>query len=653
MNELVHSHSPYLKQHAYNPVHWKEWSNEAFDEAKKRNKPVLVSIGYASCHWCHVMEKESFEDHETAEYMNTHFVCIKVDREEWPHVDKFYMDALQSMNQQGGWPLNVFVTPEKLPFYGGTYFPQKPMYNRPSWRQVLEAIQHAWQDDASALIHQGEMLKEHIQNLQSATAGSEIGQDLKDIDTAWYKTAFMGHFDEQYGGWYTAPKFPQFLLLNNLIHQYAMTLDEGTHKAIQLFWHGIFNNGLWDNTEGGLYRYAVDREWHIPHFEKMLYDNALFVDSLCLSIEMCGMQEFLPILKQQIHFLNTSMRLSNGLFITAIDADSEGIEGYYYVLTENEFKSFLEQGFDERLYLSKEIYHHDKIYYKISTLSFYANSESAIISEINAYLYAIRKEAREYPLIDDKAILSLNAMVLKAYINAYKLIGSNELIRDIEDLFERMFQHFSNEGSLCKINYHTRVIPAQADDIIHFVDAALQLYMLTGLTRYFDITLGYFNELEKQFLDNNSGLLKFNSDANNDIPVTQIDTQDNIIPSMNSVYVSVKLLIGLIESNQSHIYATRQTYTRMYKSMLQFPQAHANWWLNYTTQKEARIFKINRSFDKKIYENLRNNHGKLAQIVWEVGRNDIRGEVGEMLIQQCFEDKCTVIYKGDGEQFEK
>src|SRR6476469_6060239 len=287
-NRLINESSPYLQQHAHNPVDWYPYSEEAFQKAKKEDKPVLVSIGYAACHWCHVMERESFEDEQTAAFMNEHFVNIKVDREERPDVDHIYMDAVQAISGSGGWPLNVFLTPEGKPFYGGTYFPPRQAFNRASWMEVLQAIAQTYKEGREKILQDAETLTQHLQqsNAFGNLGKSQAGIDVSKIDEAF--KAIMKQADKEWGGFGAAPKFPQTFIITFLLRYAHLTGNEEAKAQALLSLNKMAQGGLYDQVGGGFARYSTDRQWLAPHFEKMLYDNALLVQTYAEAYQLTG-----------------------------------------------------------------------------------------------------------------------------------------------------------------------------------------------------------------------------------------------------------------------------------------------------------------------------------------------------------------------------
>ncbi|MDP1842417.1 MAG: thioredoxin domain-containing protein, partial [Sediminibacterium sp.] len=344
-NQLEKESSPYLLQHAYNPVNWFPWGEEALNLSKQENKPILVSIGYSACHWCHVMERESFEDEATAAFMNANFINIKIDREERPDLDHIYMDAVQAMTGSGGWPLNVFLTPQLKPFYGGTYFPPQRVHNRPSWIEVLTGVSKGYQENNQAIVEQAENLTGHLLKsnsfgmVQPSTAAQELFFSTDSLETI--AANILQQADTVDGGFGSAPKFPQTASIIYLLRHYYFTKSEVALEQALLSLNKMIQGGIYDQLGGGFARYSTDAKWLAPHFEKMLYDNALLIMALSEAYQLTGQAQFKVTIEQTIQFIQRELTHENNGFFSALDADSEGVEGKFYTFSKAEIETVL------------------------------------------------------------------------------------------------------------------------------------------------------------------------------------------------------------------------------------------------------------------------------------------------------------------------
>ena len=344
-NQLIHESSPYLLQHAHNPVNWYPWGDEALQKAKEEDKPILVSIGYAACHWCHVMERESFEDEATADLMNEYFINIKIDREERPDLDHIYMDAVQAMTGSGGWPLNVFLTPETKPFFGGTYFPPKRALNRSSWKEVLSGVYKGYREKKEEILSQADNLTEHLLTSnafglqQPGSTGNEVF--FSDEQLATIAANLLNNADTTFGGFGNAPKFPQSFSIQYLLRHFHFTKDEMALTQALLSLDKMIEGGIYDQLGGGFARYSTDNEWLAPHFEKMLYDNALLISVMAEARQLTAKPQYARAIRQTIAFIEREMMSEENGFFSALDADSEGIEGKFYTWQKQEIMEVL------------------------------------------------------------------------------------------------------------------------------------------------------------------------------------------------------------------------------------------------------------------------------------------------------------------------
>jgi uncharacterized protein YyaL (SSP411 family) len=543
-NALADETSPYLRQHAENPVDWLPWGERALARAVAEDKPLLVSIGYSSCHWCHVMERESFEDARTAELMNAAFVCVKVDREERPDVDALYMEAVQSMTGQGGWPLNVFLTPEQLPFYGGTYFPPQARQGLPSWTQVLEAIVEAWQERRDEVRAGGEQLRERlVGGALLAPSAEPIGEHELDAAVAKLRESF----DARDGGFGGAPKFPQASVLEFLLLRGEREMSSATLRAMA-------GGGIHDQLGGGFARYSVDRAWAVPHFEKMLYDNALLARAYLHGFQRLGERRLLDVCLDTLAWTLREMRGPEGGFYSALDADSEGVEGRYYVWTVGQLRDAL--GGDANAAIawfgaSEQGNFVDphrpepglNVLQDRSWRDPAAAPEADVRGRIRSRLLAVRSK-RVRPGLDDKRLTAWNALTICALAESgaqlrdapldgvepalgRELLGAASacgqfVLREMRDERGRLLRSF-NDGRA--------KIDAYLEDYAFMLEATLALFEATCEERWFDQSIALADELIARFADSERG--GFFSTAVDGAPliVRRKDVDDAPIPS--------------------------------------------------------------------------------------------------------------------------
>ena len=416
-NLLANETSPYLLQHRDNPVDWRPWGPEALEAAREADKPLLVSIGYSACHWCHVMERESFENPEIAALMNEKFVCVKVDREERPDVDAIYMEAVQAMQGHGGWPLNVFITPEQVPFWGGTYFPPAPRQGMPSWPDVLEAISEAWETRKDEIRAGGERIRERL------ATSSLLRPSAEPIQEGIFGQAhanLQGSFDVTWGGWGAAPKFPSASVIELLLRRGETEMSIATLRAMA-------SGGMYDQVGGGFARYSVDRTWTVPHFEKMLYDNALLARAYLHGWQVSDESVFRRVVVETLDWVLREMRAPEGGFYSALDADSEGVEGKFYVWSLEELRAVLGPDFAD-----------EAIAYFGATARGNFEGENVLeargpeppehrLVEIKEMLLRARSE-RIRPGLDDKRLTAWNALMISALAEAGAVLGRPDYV---------------------------------------------------------------------------------------------------------------------------------------------------------------------------------------------------------------------------------
>ncbi|HEX9480464.1 MAG TPA: thioredoxin domain-containing protein [Solirubrobacteraceae bacterium] len=540
-NALAQETSPYLQQHAENPVDWVPWSDQAFAAAAGRNVPVLVSIGYSSCHWCHVMERESFEDAGTAQLMNEEFVCVKVDREERPDVDALYMEAVQGMTGHGGWPLNVFLTPEQIPFYGGTYFPPEPRQGMPAWRQVLEVIAESWRENGEQIRAGGERLREQLSGAaRLAPSAGPVSEEALERSVENLRQSF----DARHGGFGGAPKFPPASTLEFL-------LARGEREMTAATLHGMAAGGIHDQLGGGFSRYSVDAAWTVPHFEKMLYDNALLARAYLHAWQATGEQRFLEVCLDTLGWALREMRGPEGGFFSARDADSEGVEGRFYVWRAAELRELLGEDAEAAIAWlgvteqgNFQDPHHPEPGLNVPTARG-PEPPAQQRERIRAELLAVRGE-RVPPALDEKRLTSWNALMIMALAEAGAALAGEQpegvppgraaeltsaalacadfVLGDLHDEQGRLLRTY-NDGQA--------KIAGFLEDYAYMLEAAVVLFETTCEERWFELAVQLADETIDRFADPEQGGF-FSTAADQGLIVRRKDLEDSPIPAGGS-----------------------------------------------------------------------------------------------------------------------
>jgi uncharacterized protein YyaL (SSP411 family) len=523
-NALAHETSPYLLQHKDNPVDWLPWGTEALRRARDADRPLLVSIGYSSCHWCHVMERESFEDPETARLMNERFVCVKVDREERPDVDAIYMEAVQAMTGQGGWPLNAFLTPEQIPFYGGTYFPPEPRHGMPSWRQVLGAVADAWNERRDEIRERGGQMAQRLAGGALLQPSAEpIRQEALEHAVANLESLF----DPHYGGWGPAPKFPAASTIEFLLARGEERMSVATLRAMA-------SGGLFDQVGGGFARYSVDARWVIPHFEKMLYDNALLARAYLHGWQVSGDPILRRTCEETLDWALREMRAPEGGFYSALDADSEGVEGKFYVWSLDELEQALGDDAEAAIayWEATRRGNHDGANHLTAR-------GPALDDETRARVRATlleRRNARVWPGLDDKRLAGWNALMISALADAGAVLGRTDLLdaaRGAADFV--LTQMRDDRGRLLRtFNAGEAKLNAYLEDHAFLLEALLDLYEATFEPRWFTEARALADELVARFGDPDQGGFFSTSDDHEQLVARRKDLEDAPIPSGGS-----------------------------------------------------------------------------------------------------------------------
>lgn len=545
-NRLAHATSPYLLQHADNPVHWQEWGSAAFAEARERDVPILLSVGYAACHWCHVMEHESFADSAVAELMNEQFVSIKVDREERPDIDNVYMDAARLITGRGGWPLNVITLPDGRAVYAGTYFP------RESWMDILAQISAMYANEPHRLLAQADAVHEGVSELDvwPANADTERFERSTAVDTweVWQRS-----IDKHWGGSAAAPKFPLPSGTDSLLNYAYFTGDKDAYAAVRLQLDMMAESGIYDHLGGGFARYSTDEQWHVPHFEKMLYDNALLLSTYSSAFRFFRNERYREVIMETAGFLLTDMAHPDGGFYSAIDADSEGVEGKYYVWTKDEIRSVL--GEDAEIFC--QYYgiteqgnweHGSNILSKTyGTDAAPRSADGDAIDIINAarkILLAHRRQ-RIAPATDTKMVAAWNAMVLSALVDAAAATGDAHIreaaLRNgcfFRDTFVKdglLYRNFKHGGQLKTVGF--------LDDYAFTVQAFTKLYQLTNAEKWLQLA-DTLQESALKLFEGSGPMLFYTSSLHETLPSRTTEVTDNVIASSNSVMAHNLLAIG-------------------------------------------------------------------------------------------------------------
>ena len=540
MNRLAQETSPYLLQHADNPVDWYPWGDEALERARAEDKPILLSVGYAACHWCHVMEHESFEDDETARLMNEHFVCVKVDREERPDVDGLYMDAVVAMTGHGGWPMTVFLTPEGKPFWGGTYFPPEPRLNMPSFRQVLTALADLWRDRRGDVGDQAERLTDAIRQAgERAPSGEPLTTGLLTNAVA----VLRSHFDREHGGFGGAPKFPPASTLEFLLRMHHGRASDEALAMTRLTLDRMAAGGMYDHVGGGFHRYSVDAVWLVPHFEKMLYDNALLASAYLHAWVVTRHSEYRRVVCETLDYLIRDMRLPEGGFASAQDADTKGVEGLTYVWTPEEIRALLPV--DEADAVIRRYGVTDAGNFEGKSILHLAD-ETVFVSEDSRERLLEERMRREQPLRDDKALAAWNGLALAAFAEAGRRLDRPDYVEAARTLAEFLLTTLSDERGRLLRTYRAGVakIDAYLEDYANVANGLLELYVATGDLRWLEECRRLTALAVELFSDEARGGFFVTASDGDELVARRKELDDNPTPSGNSMLAFVLLRLA-------------------------------------------------------------------------------------------------------------
>lgn len=590
-NRLIKEKSPYLKQHAYNPVDWYPWCKEAFEKAKKENKPIFLSIGYSTCHWCHVMEKESFEDEEIAEILNKYFVSIKVDREERPDIDAFYMGVCQAMTGSGGWPLTIIMTPDKEPFFAGTYIPKESFFGRAGLREILLTVKELWEKDREKVLNTAKHLVKALQEAEKEKAEAPLKEEV--IHRAFAE--LHSSYDEHFGGFGNAPKFPvphNLMFLGRYYFRYnreqALSMLEKTLTSMRM-------GGIYDHVGFGFHRYSTDKEWILPHFEKMLYDQALLLIVYTEGYQLTAKELFKQTAEEIVEFLKRDMLSPEGAFYSAWDADSEGEEGKFYTWTVEELKEILTE---EEFELTKKIFNIKgdgnfleeatrrktgrNILYIGKTYEELAKDLGISISELKSFIEKVRlklfnaREKRVKPLRDEKVLTDWNGLVICGLAYSGRVLGKKEWISIAQKCADFILNKLKDKNGILLHRY----MEGEAKHYGFLEDYA---YLIWGLIELYKANLNgvYLQkaiELQEQqlefFWDKENGGFFQTPSFFTEVPIRKKEVHDGAIPSGNAVSAYNLIRLGRMIGNgefEQYGYKTLQVFSW---EISNFPSAH-------------------------------------------------------------------------------
>ncbi len=637
-NRLIHETSPYLRQHAHNPVDWYPWGEEALQKAKELDRPIFLSIGYSACHWCHVMEKESFEDPAIGQFLNEHFISIKVDREERPDIDQIYMAAVQILTRAGGWPMSMFLTPDLKPFFGGTYFPPDDRYGRASFRRVLEAVLDAWNNRREAVLEQASDLTKHVQLFgELEPAENELTEDvLRGIVPHLNQV-----FDPQYGGFGHAPKFPHAMELRLLLRLWKRLGNTSALQMAQKTLDGMAMGGIYDHLGGGFHRYSTDQRWAIPHFEKMLYDNALLTQTYLEGYQATGNPFYKEIVQETLAYVEREMIGPEGAFFSTQDADSEGEEGKFFVWSRQEVAEILGQELAEVFctvydvspsgnWEGHNILHRSKTYeQQAKLLQMDVADLRAQLQEAKLKLLAERN-GRVWPGRDEKILTSWNGLMIGAFAQAAQVLNHEEYAQRAEKaadfLWSKMrrpdgkFFRTYSAGSEPKLN-------AYLEDYSFVLDSYITLYEATFESRWIQNALELADMMIDQFWDEEKAGFFYTGKDHEALIARGKDPHDGSIPSGNSMAVTALLRLAKL-TGSGDLWEKAKRTLRLFSGLLtNTPQASGQMLLAFEfylgpVEEFAIVGAPEERETKKVWELIRETYRPRKVVAWKSSQED-------------------------------
>ena len=660
-NNLINETSPYLLQHAYNPVDWNPWNKQNLEKAKKENKLVVISIGYSSCHWCHVMEKESFEDSLVASIMNEKYISIKVDREERPDVDQVYMNAVQLMTGSGGWPLNVITLPDGRPIWGGTYF------SKDQWISALTQISDLYNKEPERFINYATTLEKGIKSLDIITTNDN--QELASIDLDKHIGSLVNKIDKKNGGFSGAPKFMMPNNIHFLLRSAYQNNDKETLKLVNLTLEKMAYGGVYDQIGGGFSRYSTDEKWHIPHFEKMLYDNAQLISLYSDAYLITNDELYKNVVYETINFVLKELTNSNGGFYSSIDADSKSLdgkenEGAYYVWKEDELKKLLKDEFiifSDYYNINKYGYWEDDNYVLIKNKSdaAFAKAHNLSKEELNKKIGAWKKiiikarDKRSMPNIDDKILTSWNGLMINAFIDAYRVFKDKDFLDVASSSAEFIIKNMKKtDGGL----YHSHKdgkskINGYLEDYAASIQAFLNLYENTLDEKWLNTSNDLMKYTYKNFFNAETNMFYFTSKLDDKLISRTVEFRDNVIPSSNSIMANNLFKLSHYFDNKKYLNSSQQMVNNIKDQIELYPSGFSNW-MNLILNINKNFYEIavvgNKAIEK--IKELNENYLPNKIIIGSLESNPLpllknRFVEGETYIYVCVNKACKMPVK--------
>ena len=591
-NRLIHESSPYLLQHAANPINWFPWGQEAFETAKREDKPIFVSIGYSTCHWCHVMERESFSDKEVAELLNKNFIAIKVDREERPDIDSVYMTVTQALTGSGGWPMTIFMTPDKKPFYAGTYFPKHQRWGRPGMMELLPKIAEAWRNDRQKVLTSADQITQHVIRLSSRQPGTKLDQEI----LGQARQFFVQAYDPEYGGFVKSPKFPSPHQLNFLLRRYYHTRDAQALAMVEKTLTQMRLGGIYDQLGFGFHRYSTDARWLVPHFEKMLYDQAMLIMAYTEAYQATGKAFYAMVAEEIITYVLRDMTSAQGGFYSAEDADSEGIEGKFYLWTPKEIKTLLGE---KNAALFNQVFnvkdggnfedagpgHHidQNILHLQKPLPELAKEVGIPENQLNKQLEVSRqilfdaRQKRIHPFKDDKILTDWNGLMIAALAKAGYVLDKQAYTTAASTAADFILQNLTADNGRLLKSYRKGKAGSAAhlNDYAFMVWGLIELYQATYKANYLADAITLNEQMLAHFWDEQNGGLYITADDGEELLVRSKEIYDGAIPSGNSVAVYNLLRLAHMTGKTDYMEKAEGIIKAFSDPVKQYPAGHS------------------------------------------------------------------------------